>query len=67
VLWAAQLLPVSRVASCVLQMFLTCLEDRPLIVQFAANDTDTLVRAAKLVEPYCDGQNELWQRAELRH
>ncbi len=36
-------------------MFVTCAEDRPLIVQFAANDTDSFVQAAKLVEPFCDG------------
>ncbi|CAO3588413.1 unnamed protein product [Absidia cylindrospora] len=29
--------------------------DRPLIVQFCANDPDTLLRAARLVENNCDG------------
>ena len=29
-------------------------EDRPLAVQFAANDAATLVAAAQLVAPYCD-------------
>lgn len=28
--------------------------DRPLIVQFAANDPDWLLKAAKIVEPHCD-------------
>ena len=28
--------------------------DRPLIVQFCANDPDELLRAAKYVQPYCD-------------
>ena len=28
--------------------------DRPLIVQFCANDPQYLLQAAKLVEPYCD-------------
>lgn len=28
--------------------------DRPLIVQFAANDPDTLLKAAKMVESHCD-------------
>ena len=28
--------------------------DRPLIVQFAANDPEWLLKAAKLVEPHCD-------------
>ncbi|XP_071963286.1 tRNA-dihydrouridine(16/17) synthase [NAD(P)(+)]-like [Antedon mediterranea] len=32
----------------------TCPEDRPLIVQFCANDPETFVKAAKLAEPYCD-------------
>ncbi|GJJ13577.1 hypothetical protein Clacol_007833 [Clathrus columnatus] len=28
--------------------------DRPLIVQFCGNDPETLLKAAKIVEPYCD-------------
>ncbi|XP_006280438.2 tRNA-dihydrouridine(16/17) synthase [NAD(P)(+)]-like [Capsella rubella] len=36
------------------QEFTTCQEDRPLFVQFCANDPDTLLEAAKRVEPYCD-------------
>ncbi|RCI14708.1 hypothetical protein L249_6456, partial [Ophiocordyceps polyrhachis-furcata BCC 54312] len=30
------------------------LGDRPLFVQFCANEPDTLLKAAKLVAPYCD-------------
>ncbi|CAN8264143.1 unnamed protein product [Cochlearia groenlandica] len=36
------------------QEFTTCQEDRPLFVQFCANDPDTLLEAAKRVQPYCD-------------
>ncbi|RDA92870.1 hypothetical protein CP533_2890 [Ophiocordyceps camponoti-saundersi (nom. inval.)] len=32
----------------------TALGDRPLFVQFCANEPDTLLEAAKLVAPYCD-------------
>ncbi|PAA78962.1 hypothetical protein BOX15_Mlig011803g1, partial [Macrostomum lignano] len=32
----------------------TCPEDRPLIVQFCANDADTLCQAAKLAQHACD-------------
>lgn len=35
--------------------FSTCPEDRPLIVQFCANNADILVAAAKHVETSCDG------------
>ncbi|KAJ9589030.1 hypothetical protein L9F63_017674 [Diploptera punctata] len=32
----------------------SCVEDRPLIVQFCANDAQVLLEAALLAEPHCD-------------
>jgi tRNA-dihydrouridine synthase 1 len=37
------------------EIFTTHAGDRPLLVQFCANDPDTLLAAAKLVAPRCDG------------
>ncbi|XP_010550354.1 PREDICTED: tRNA-dihydrouridine(16/17) synthase [NAD(P)(+)]-like [Tarenaya hassleriana] len=39
---------------CRNQEFTTCMEDRPLFVQFCANDPDILLEAARRVEPFCD-------------
>ena len=36
------------------QLFTTCPEDRPLIVQFCGNNPDTLLAAARMVEDRCD-------------
>ncbi|KAL8200568.1 hypothetical protein R6Q57_011907 [Mikania cordata] len=36
------------------QEFTTCKEDRPLFVQFCANNPETLLEAARRVEAYCD-------------
>lgn len=36
------------------KQFTTCAEDRPLFVQFCANDPKTLLSAARLVEGKCD-------------
>uniref|UniRef100_A0A1I7YJH8 tRNA-dihydrouridine(16/17) synthase [NAD(P)(+)] n=1 Tax=Steinernema glaseri TaxID=37863 RepID=A0A1I7YJH8_9BILA len=33
----------------------SCAGDRPLIVQFCANDVDTFLNACRLVEGFCDG------------
>jgi tRNA-dihydrouridine synthase 1 len=37
------------------EIFTTHITDRPLLVQFCANDPDMLLEAAKLVAPHCDG------------
>lgn len=37
-----------------LKEFSTCPEDRPLFIQFCANNPDTLLEAAKLVQDDCD-------------
>jgi tRNA-dihydrouridine synthase 1 len=37
-----------------IQNFTTCVEDRPLIVQFAGHDPETMLAAAKMVEDRCD-------------
>jgi tRNA-dihydrouridine synthase 1 len=37
-----------------LENFATCSEDRPLIAQFCADDPDTFLKAAKLIENECD-------------
>ncbi|CAA0829155.1 FMN-linked oxidoreductases superfamily protein [Striga hermonthica] len=36
------------------QEFTTCKDDRPLFVQFCANDPGILLEAARRVEPFCD-------------
>ncbi|KAL8552696.1 hypothetical protein ACS0TY_001402 [Phlomoides rotata] len=50
------------------QEFTTCKEDRPLFVQFCANNPDLLLEAARRVEAYCDyvdinfGLYNLWKQ-----
>lgn len=44
----------SESASYRKNMFTPCKEDRPLVVQFCANDPDVLLRAARYVEDHCD-------------
>lgn len=36
------------------KFFTTCPADRPLVVQFAGDDPDTVLAAAKKVEKFCD-------------
>lgn len=36
------------------EALVSCVEDRPLIVQFCANDAQVLLAAALLAEPHCD-------------
>lgn len=38
------------------QHFQTCEADRPLVVQFAGNDAETMVQAGKMVQDRCDGK-----------
>ncbi|CAI9722044.1 tRNA-dihydrouridine20a/20b 20b synthase NADP+-like [Octopus vulgaris] len=50
--------------------FTTCNVDRPLIVQFAASNTEDFVRASQIVVPYADGVDlncgcpQRWAQAE---
>lgn len=44
----------SESASYRQNMFKPCAADRPLVVQFCANNPDTLLKAAKYVEEHCD-------------
>ena len=37
------------------EIFTTHINDRPLLVQFCANDPDMLLKAASIVAPHCDG------------
>ena len=37
-----------------LEQFTTCPQDRPLFVQFCANDPDYLIKAALMVQQHCD-------------
>ena len=37
------------------EIFTTHINDRPLLVQFCANDPDMLLAAASIVAPHCDG------------
>jgi hypothetical protein len=46
--------------------FSTHAADRPLVVQFCANDPDTFVRAAQLVQGACDAVSAAHAAASLR-
>ena len=49
------------------EIFTTHINDRPLLVQFCANDPDMLLAAASIVAPHCDGVTKIGDVIQIAH